>query len=304
MKVPNRQNLFWAGTFLPDLSIFLSTVIWGLTFTILKVFVGIRISPAFFVFIRFTFSALILLPLCLKALKKIGMRGWRDGIFLGILIFAGFLLQSIGIMHTTASKAGFITGLSAVFVPIFLFLHLRQVPRLLNLAALIFAVIGMYLLTEPLGGGFTLGDFLILLCAISFGAQIYFMGVATPNRDSLALTWIEIATTAFLAMLILPFEDVKFDFSRDTLIALAFMTVMATAIGLFIQTWAQKRTSSVKAGIILTAEPLFAFMFASLFLGERFTFSQKAGGAIVIMAVVITELIPLFNKSAPKSLES
>jgi len=299
-NLPKEGNSFFRQL-LPDFSIFLTTIIWGMTFTILKLYVGPRISPFYFIFIRFLIAGLIILPFCLKSLKRLGVDGIKSGIYLGVLLFAGFGLQSVGIIHTTASKAGFITGLSAVFVPVFLFLHVRQLPRWLNITAIVFAMLGMYLLTEPWGGGLNFGDILVLICAITFGAQIYYMGIATAKYDTIALTFVEIMTTAAVALIALPFEQVKFELSKETIIATTFMIIMATSIALMVQTWAQKRTSAVKAGIILTAEPVFAYIFASIILGEYFSFSQKLGGAIVILAVIITELIPFLTKQVNRT---
>ena len=151
----------------------------------------------------------------------------------------------------------------------------------------------MYLLTGPAGGEFNRGDFLTLLCAVVFGAQIYVMGVVAPGRDFLSLTFVELATTALLAALFLPLETVKFQLTAGSVIAVIFMGLFATAGALSIQTWAQRRTSAVKTGLIFTAEPVFAYIFASTLLGEYFNSVQKLGGIIIIIAVITAEVLPL-----------
>jgi len=282
-----RQN------YLPDISLFLSTIIWGLSFVIMKVMLGGQISPYLFVFIRFSVSTIILYPICKNKLPALGTGGLTAGMVLGLLIYAGFITQAVGITFTTASKSAFVTGVSSLFVPVFLVLHKRRLPEPIVIIALLVAAFGMYILTSPTGG-FNKGDILTLICAITFGAQIYIMGLATAKYDTMSLTFIELAATAMLSGIALLFAPVYFVFTWKAFVAVLFMTVLGTALALSVQTWAQKRTSSVRAGLIFSAEPVFAYMFASAILGERFNFIQKAGGAIIIIAVISSELIPLY----------
>ncbi len=278
---------------LPDLSLLLVTLIWGLSFTILKNILGDEVSPILFVFGRFFIATIFIFPFCRANLSRLDRRGLAGGVLLGVLLFAGFSMQSIGIEFTTASKSAFLTGLSAVFVPVFLIVHKGKLPPMINGLAILFAMAGMYLLTGPAGGEFNRGDFLTLLCAVAFGAQIYVMGVVAPGRDFLSLTFVELATTALLAALFLPLETVKFQLTAGSVIAVIFMGLFATAGALSIQTWAQRRTSAVKTGLIFTAEPVFAYIFASTLLGEYFNSIQKLGGVIIIIAVITAEVLPL-----------
>lgn len=284
------------GTFrdqyLPDLSLLAITVIWGLSFTVLKSILGHEVSPLLFVFGRFSLAVMVMLPFCWKRISRLDRRGLLGGIFLGVLIFAGFSTQTIGISYTTASKSAFITGLSVIFVPIFLLIHRGVLPKPVFSVAITAAVAGMYLLTGPAGGGFNRGDFLTLLCAIAFGAQIYVMGLVAPGRDFPALTFVELLTTALLAAIFLPLEETRFHFSAVSVTAMIFLGLAATAGALVIQTWAQRRTSAVKAGLIFSAEPVFAYMFASALLDEYFNPIQKLGGAVIILAVLSAEALP------------
>ncbi|OGC94721.1 MAG: hypothetical protein A2W25_16030 [candidate division Zixibacteria bacterium RBG_16_53_22] len=295
-----RFGALWRN-YLPDISLFLSTVIWGLSFIIMKVMLGSQISPYLFVFLRFAIATILLYPFCRKSLPGLSIGGFRAGAALGILIYAGFITQAVGITFTTASKSAFITGVSSIFVPVFLFLHRRRLPEAYVVVAILIAAAGMFLLTGPAGGGFNLGDFLTLICAVTFAAQIYTMGLATARYDTLALTMVEIVATAGISGMMLFFAPVYFIFSWWNVAVLLFITVFGTVLPLLAQTWAQKKTSSVRAGLIFSAEPVFAYIFASILLGESFNFIQKAGGAVIIMAVISSELIPLFMaRSAQK----
>jgi len=195
------------------------------------------------------------------------------------------------------------TGLASIFVPIYLLLHKRKFPSAVNGIAILAAMFGMYLLTGPAGGGFNRGDFLVLLCALAFGAQIYVLGIITRGRNPLPLTFLQLATTTILAGILLPFETFQFEFSLRSVGAIVFLGIFGTAGALLIQTWAQKKTSPIKIGLILTAEPLFAYLFASALLGDYFNPVQKLGGAIIIAAVLAAEVLPLLLKSNKKARE-
>lgn len=273
------------------------TAVWGFSFTVLKSILGQNISILFFVFARFFVASVFLYPFCRTGFRTLDRGGYIAGIGVGILIFLGFSLQSFGIEHTTASKAAFITGLASIFVPIYLLLHRRKLPSAINGIAILAAMFGMYLMTGPAGGGFNRGDFLVLLCALAFGAQIYVLGIITRGRNPLPLTFLQLATTTVLAGILLPFEAFQFEFSLRSVGAILFLGIFGTAAALLTQTWAQKKTSPIKIGLILTAEPLFAYLFASILLGDYFNPVQKIGGAVIIAAVLAAEVLPLILKS-------
>jgi drug/metabolite transporter (DMT)-like permease len=286
------KQVAWRG-YLPDVSLFLCTLIWGISFTVIKDILGRDISVALFIFLRFAVASILVYPLCRKHLPTLGWDGIKAGVFLGLLLFVGFVTQTTGLLYTTASKSAFITGLSSIIIPLILLFHKRILPELLVIAALVVAAIGLYLLTGPAGGGFSFGDFLTLLCAIAFGAQIYLMGIVTVRFDSLGLTLIELVTMTVLSAAILPFEKIIFVPSAKIIFAVIFMAIIATAVTLAVQTWAQKRTTAVRAGLLFCAEPVFAYMIAYAILGERFNLVQMIGGATIIVAIVGSELIPL-----------
>ncbi len=281
--------------YLPEISLFLCTLAWGLSFTIMKDILGTGISVIFFIFIRFAVSSVILFPLCRRSLPGLGRSGFAAGFFLGLLLFVGFMTQTTGLLYTTASKSAFITGLSSVLIPFFLLFHRGKLPEPVVMMALLLATIGLYLLTGRAGGGFNFGDFLTLICAAAFAAQIYLMGIVTKRFDTLALTLVELLTMTLLTGAILPFEKILLMPSPRVIGALAFMAIFATAATLSIQTWAQKRTSAVRAGLIFCAEPVFAYVFAFMILGERFNSMQLIGATVIIAAIVVSEIVPVLR---------
>lgn len=279
--------------YLADFSLLFVTVIWGLSFTILKSILGDQLSPIFFVFLRFLVACIVIFPFCARNLKKLGKKGFIGGVAIGGLLFFGFATQSVGIQFTTASKSAFITGLAVLFVPLFLFLHRKKSPGAANGLAILGAMFGMYLLTDPAGGGLNKGDFLTLLCAVAFGAQIYVLGIVVPGKDFLSLTFVELFTTMILAAVFLPFENIRTQMTLNAVGAVLFLGILGTAGTIMVQNWAQQRTSAVRAGLIFTAEPVFAYMFASALLDDYFNPIQKIGGALIVLAVIASEIVPL-----------
>ena len=279
--------------YLADFSLLLVTIIWGLSFTILKSIIGDQLSPILFVFLRFLVACIVIFPFCARNLKKLGKEGFVGGVIIGVLLFFGFAAQSVGIQFTTASKSAFITGLAALFVPIFLFLHRKKSPGTANGLAILGAMFGMYLLTDPVGGGLNNGDLLTLLCAVAFGAQIYVVGIVVPGKDFLSLTFVELFTTMILAAVFLPFENIRAQMTLNSIGAVFFLGILGTAGTIMVQNWAQQRTSAVRAGLIFTAEPVFAYMFASTLLDDYFEPIQKIGGALIVLAVIASEIVPL-----------
>ena len=290
----------WRG-YLPDISLFLCTIVWGFSFTAIKDILGTGISTVFFIFARFGIASIIVYPLCRQRLGQLGKDGLKAGIFLGVLLFIGFVTQTRGLLYTTASKSAFITGLSSVFIPIFLFIHRRKFPEPLVIVALVVAALGLFLLTGNAVGGFNFGDLLTLICAVSFGAQICTMGLVTVKYDSLSLTFVELVTMTVLSAAVLPVEKIVFVPNLKIIFAIIIMAIVATAGTLLVQTWAQKRTSSVRAGLLFCAEPVFAYMFAAIILGERFNALQQVGGMVIIAAILFSELGPfMLNRRRTK----
>ena len=145
VSAPDRSR------YMADLSLLLMAAVWGLSFTILKSILGHQVSPLFFVLARFSVAAIILFPLCRSSLARLDRGGLIGGICLGVLLFLGFATQTMGIVYTTASKSAFITGLSALFVPVFFLIHKRKFPPIVTGVAILIAVLGIYLMTGPAG---------------------------------------------------------------------------------------------------------------------------------------------------------
>ena len=300
---------------LADLSLLLVTVIWGTTFVLVQNAIGF-LEPFSFNGIRFLIAS-ILLMLCLvvferKQLKQLNVKIILSGSFLGFWLFLGYATQTIGLLFTTSSKAGFITGLSVVFVPLFSLFLLKQFPSKNAVFGVLVATVGLFLLTMTDVTALNSGDGFVFICAISFALQIIFTGKFSSKYPTLLLTVIQITTVAILCIISsFLFEDWRKSFNtdilltKDVLIALIVTSVFATAIAFFIQTNFQKYTTATRVALIFAMEPVFAAIAGYFWAHERLSYSALIGCFLILAGMVMAELqpnkIPILRKS--KTLE-
>jgi drug/metabolite transporter (DMT)-like permease len=283
-----------------DISLLFVTLIWGITFVLVQNAIDF-LAPFAFNGVRFSIAALLLL-FCLliidkKQLTQLNGKIIAAGVLIGFWLFLGYVTQTIGLLYTTTSKAGFITGLSVVLVPLFSMILLKQFPTKNAVFGVITATVGLFFLTMTDVTGLNIGDGFVFICAISFALQIIFTGKYSNRYPTLLLTVIQIATVAILSTLSsFVFEDWKDSFraenllSQDVIVALVITSVFATAIAFFIQTNFQKYTSATRVALIFAMEPVFAAITGYFWAGERLSYTAFIGCALIFMGMILAEL--------------
>jgi drug/metabolite transporter (DMT)-like permease len=283
-----------------DLSLLFVTLVWGITFVLVQNAIDF-LAPFAFNGIRFSIAAVLLLVCLLlidkKQLTQLNGKIIAAGLLIGFWLFLGYVTQTIGLLYTTTSKAGFITGLSVVLVPLFSMLLLKQFPSRNAVFGVIIATIGLFFLTMTDVTGLNIGDGFVFICAISFALQIIFTGKYSSRFPTLLLTCIQIGTVAILSMLSsFIFEDWRQSFraenllSQDVVVALVITSVFATAIAFFIQTNFQKYTSATRVALIFAMEPVFAAITGYFWAGERLSYTAFIGCALIFLGMVLSEL--------------
>jgi len=274
-----------------DLVLALATLLWGLSFIVVKEALASS-TPLAFTAIRFTLAALVLTPF--TNLRPPYRRAeLRAGVLLGGLLAIGFASQTVGLVYTTPSRSAFIVASSSVLAPVLAFLVVRERPRLWVVAALGLAGVGMYLLTAPDAGGLNRGDAWTLVTALSFGGQIVAVAHLSQQHDPLRLVWMETVVTAAGATLAaLSVEHVGVHWSPALAGALGYSAVLATAVALVWQMHAQRAMSSARAALIFCAEPVFAALASWVWLGERLSALQWTGGGLILAGMVLADLSP------------
>ena len=282
-----------------DFSLLMVSLIWGLTFVTVKNAIA-DMAPFTFIAIRFAIAFVFMSLFCYKKLLKFDGRDWIPGLLVGIFLFCGYSFQTLGLQYTTASNAGFITGLSVVLVPLFCSIINRQLPSPLVLGGAALAGIGIGFLCLNQGYTYNYGDILVLLCAISFAFHIILVGRYASQTDATVLASIQIGVVAVLSCAAaLVFESqVPVQFTSDVWIGLITTAIPATSLAFFIQTYSQKFTTPVHTAIILSTEPVFGGIFGFLLLGEMLGPKGLWGAALVLAGMVLSEIREMQTEKA------
>jgi len=266
------------------------TAIWGASFVVVQDAVKLA-DPFTFLALRFTVGAAVL-----------SVRDWRalgdrrlllTGAGLGALLFAGFITQTAGLQYTTPSRSGFLTGLSVLLVPFVGLLLFRKWPSPPVLLGVALAVAGLWLLTGGIsgsGGVTAKGDLLTIACAVVFAFYIVLLEPAARVHRSTPLVAAQLWVVTLLALLALPFVPRHLAASPALWWAVVYTGVLSTAVCLLAQTWAQARTSAVRAALIFALEPVFAAVWSVALGRERLGGRELAGGALIVLGIVAAEL--------------
>jgi len=279
-----------------DAALVLVTMIWGSSFIVVKNVVR-NSPPLAFLFFRFLLAAAVCGAFALGRRRTPNLL--RDGAIIGSLLGGGMILQVLGQVETTASKAAFLTGLSVVLTPFAAFLRTRRLPSLENAIGITLAGLGFLLLTFPGGAGpINRGDVLVFLCAIVFAFYIVEISLRTRDHDAFRLTTVQLTSVAVWAALVggglraagAGFELRPLVWDQSFLLSVLYLGTIGT-VGTFVtQTWAQGHMSATHAAIIFALEPLWAALLAAWLLGERMGVSGWWGGGLVLAGIVVSEL--------------
>jgi drug/metabolite transporter (DMT)-like permease len=287
------------NTLIADISLLLVALIWGATFVLVQNAIAF-LEPFSFNGIRFIIASILLgFWLILFERSQIKLCSWKlifSGMFMGIWLFIGYAAQTIGLLYTTSSKAGFITGLCVVLVPLFSIFLLKQRPGINAIMGVITATLGLYLLTMTDTSSLNVGDGLVFICAIAFAMQIIITGKYSSSFPSLLLTVVQLSTVAILSTLsAFIFEDWKLAFQPEVLLkgsvlsALMITSIFATAFAFLAQTAFQKYTTATRVALIFAMEPVFAAVTAYFWANERLTYSAVFGCLFIFAGMILAE---------------
>ncbi|HUR51048.1 MAG TPA: DMT family transporter [Mycobacteriales bacterium] len=279
-RAPTRPTLALVGV----------TAIWGSTFVVVKDAVE-QVPVTDFLTWRFGIATLLMLLLRPRSVAGLGPAGRRAGVVVGLALGVGYLLQTLGLQHTSAAVSGFITGMFVVLTPLGAALLLRSRVPGSAWAAVLLATVGLGLLSLH---GFTIGygELLTLGCAAAFALHIVGLGRWASSYDAFGLAVVQLATTTVLCALVAVPGGVVVPRTATVWVALAVTSVGATAVAFVVQTWAQAHLEPTRAAVIMTMEPVFSGLFAVLVAGEVLGARTLLGAVLVLAAMLLTELGP------------
>ena len=282
-----------------SLLLLLGSVIWGAAFAAQRAGME-HVQPFTFSGVRMLLAGLVLIPAAALAGKKRPEPGTtetkreqrRGGLICGLLLFAATSLQQIGLVYTSAGKAGFLTALYVVLVPVTGWLLLKKQPGKVIWAGVGLAVAALYLLCVP-ASGFQVerGDMMLLGCAVCFTGQILCVDHFAPRVDGLTLARDEFLITGSLSMIIaLLTETIRPDGILEALIPILYAGILSGAVGYTLQIVGQRDVNPTVASLIMCLESVFAVLTGAVLLGERMTGREAAGCVLMFAAVILAQL--------------
>ncbi|MCK8600833.1 DMT family transporter [Desulfoferrobacter suflitae] len=298
------------NTFRSDALLLLTATLWGFAFVAQRV--GMEyLGPFTFNGIRFALGSLSLLPLLILTRKQARSAAQRilpeapfktklTGSFLaGILLFLGASLQQIGLVYTTAGKAGFITGLYVVLVPILGLLWGQRVPTGTWLGALL-AAFGLFFLSVTEKLTLELGDLLVLIGAFFWAGHVLVLGWLAPRMNSLKLALVQFSVCSLLSLVTaLSIEVITLQGLIPAALPIVYGGVISVGVAYTLQVVAQRNADPAHASILLSMETVFAAVGGYLVLGETLSGRGLFGCALMLAGMLSSELSAYLFKPEP-----
>ena len=268
------------------------TAVWGWTFVVVQDAISVYgVLP--FLAVRFVLAGAALAPVYAMKLTR---RSLVVGGGIGVVLAAGYLFQTTGLLFTTPTNSGLITGLFVVFAPLAdRLLFGASISRQVILAVSL-SLVGMVLLAGGGPEGVNLGDLLTLLCAAALGLHIALLSRYAAYHDAGALTLAQILAMALLFLVVWPIFDPVSLPPPEVWVALLVTGLLASAGAFLVQTTVQQRIPAARTAIILTMEPVFAALFGYWLAGDRLVAVQVFGALMILSALVIGEVVPVLRR--------
>ena len=284
----------------------LIAIVWGASFAGMKYALNAGLSVGAMLSLRFLLGGATLGVLLLLLRIPLDRRSVKDGLWLGALLTAIFWLQATGLLTTTTTKSGFITGLYVLFTPMASLLLGHRLRLAHGLGALV-ATGGLFLLVhspQAGAGGWNRGDTQTLLCAVGCGFHIVLTGSFSRRSSGWVLAFTQVTLVALLSLAItacLPFPH-GFKGAGHVLaqpavwVTLVYLGVLATALAFYLMSTLQAYLGATEAAILYSLEPVFTALLAMSGwipgIREHLSPTQRLGGLIIVSAMLLAELGP------------
>lgn len=279
-------------TRLATLVLLAMTACWGSTFFLIKDLQD-RISALDFLAVRFPIATVALFLIFPRALAALSAESRRRAVVLGVLYAGGQVLQTVGLAHTAASVSGFITGMYVVCTPLLAAALLRTRIGVLTWVAVALAMAGIGVLTlQPGGLAFGYGETLTLVAAVIYALHIVGLGAWSRPEEAMGMSIVQLAVISVVCLIGAAPDGIELPSRGVDWLSVLYMAVFAGALAMAGQTWAQAHLPPTRSAIIMSMEPVFAAFFAVLAGGESLTARLLLGGAMVVSAMLIAELVP------------
>ena len=277
MKAQGTTGLALAGV----------ALVWGVAFVVMKP--ALEQQPLWdFIATRFSVAVVVMLLIRPKVVREISRRIAVRGTYLGIILAAAFLTQTIGLSFNTAATTGFITGLYVIVVPLLSWLMFRVPVAGRVWAGVALAFVGLALISIN-DFGFELTQLWALVGAILFALHFVVLARWSPGLSSYALTLVQLCAATAVAWVGALVDGYQPPTDLSTWVAVAYTGILATALAYLVQTWAEARMDASRVAVILTLEVVFAALVAVAVGQEVLALKTIFGGVLIVLAMFVVE---------------
>ncbi|HET9649132.1 MAG TPA: DMT family transporter [Microlunatus sp.] len=268
-----------------------ATAIWGSTFVVTKRSLA-EMAPPLFLAWRFGLAAAVLLVVRPRSLRRLSARDRWHGLVLGVLLSAGFLLQTFGLEHTSAGLSGFLTGTAVIMTPVVAAVVFGERVGAAGWGAVLLAAVGVVLLA---GGGdlhITPGALLTVGGALCFAGHISGLSQWATAANAYPLTaWSVTVAAAGCWCAVSIGSGPALPPTPAAWTSVLYLALGATCLGFVIQAWAQSALTAAAAAVVMTMEPVFAALLGVM-SGEAMLPVMWAGGVLIVSSMLVAELGP------------
>lgn len=279
-----------------DLLLVVMTLAWGVSYYVMDICLT-AMDPFSLNAVRFLGAFIVAGLLAGKRMKNISKATLKHSIPVGTALCCVYIGSTFGVKYTTVSNAGFLCGMTVMFVPILAFVFLRRRPAKKTMFTVAMSLLGIMLLT--LKDDFSIntahikGDLFCILCSVSYAADLLITekAVAKKEVDAFHLGVFQLGVTGvWMLIFSLLFEQPQPQQISAVWPYVLFLTVFSTGVAYIAQTVAQQYTTAAHVGVIFTMEPVFASLSAFFLAGEVLTAKSYLGACIIVGALIVTEI--------------
>ena len=285
-----------------------TALVWGATFSLVKAAIA-DVSPLLFNLLRMLIASVVLAVINRHHLRKVTRPQLLAGALAGLFLGAGYQFQTLGLAHTTPAKCAFITGILVVLVPIFTLVPAIRpagTPRPSVLAGIgtLLGFAGLLLITTPAGtvlsnlvSNMAAGDLIAFAGAVAFAAHLLVLAHTSRFMPAGLLATVQVSFAALTMLVTVPLEHAHATFTSPVILALAVCSLLGTVAAFTIQSFAQQVLPPTHTVLILTFEPVFAWLTSLIFFHEVLGGRALLGAALILTGIAVVELLPGANST-------
>lgn len=277
-----------------DAVLLLTALIWGSAFAIVKNSLD-SFAPSMLITLRYVIATPLAAVVFRRHLRGLTRGDIARGALVGVILSAAYIVQTIGLAHTTAGKNAFLTAVYVLIVPFLGLLLFKQKLRRANFIAAGMMLLGIGVLSlDGEHGGLNMGDMVTLGSSVLFAAHIIAVERCQKKTNAYALIVLQFAfcAAASLAYSLLFERGMPMQFTRSSVAGLLYLSVLSTTVGMSLQNIGQSMAPASHASILLSLESVFGVFFSCLILGETVTGRMLLGFVMIFAAVIVSEMTP------------